>query len=106
MTIEPTAAELIDLVVAVPGVRGIEPGIGTSLRALDARVRRSESRSAHFGLRVDRAEGTVTVEVCLDRTRPVRETVRTIQLALRGALAGSDPDGTELQVRVQSLDIS
>jgi hypothetical protein len=53
---------------------------------------------------VDRAEGSVSVEVCLDRSRPVRDTVRDIQLVLRSALAGTVPDGTELQVRVQSLD--
>ncbi|MDX2358520.1 transcriptional regulator [Dietzia sp. PP-33] len=104
MRTEPTAAELIDLVAAVPGVSGIEPGIGTSLRALDARIRRSGSQTSHFGLHVDRAEGSVSVEVCLDRSRPVRDTVRDIQLVLRSALAGTVPDGTELQVRVQSLD--
>lgn len=106
MRTEPTAAELIDLVVAVPGVSGIEPGIGTSLKALDARIRRSGSRTAHFGLHVNSAEGSVSVEVCLDRSRPLRDTVRDIQQVLRGALADTMPDGTELQVRVQSLDTS
>lgn len=101
---EPTAAELIALVVAIPGVTGIEPGIGTSLRALDARIRRTGARSTHFGLHVDRAAGLVTVEVCLDRTRPVREVVSDIQTVLRDALADSIPAGTDLQVRVQSLN--
>lgn len=106
MTTDPTATQLIDLVTAVPGVTGIEPSIGTSLRALDVRIRRSGTQTAHFGLHVNRAEGSVSVEVCLDRTRPLRETVRDIQLALRGALANTTPGRAELQVRVQSLDIN
>lgn len=103
MNTEPTAAELIDLVVAVPGVNGIEPGIGTSLRALDARIRRAGSESSHFGLHVDREGCRVTVEVSLDHSRPVRQSVRDIQVVLRNALGATAPDGTELEVRVQSL---
>lgn len=105
MRTEPTAAELIDLVVAIPGVSGIEPGVGTTLRTLDSRIRRAGAGANHFGLHVDRADGTVTVEVCLDRSRPVRECVREIQLVLREALGKSVPAGTEWQVRVQSLDM-
>lgn len=105
MTTEPTAQELLDLVCSIPGVSGIEPGIGTTLRALDARIRRSGTHSHRFGLHVDRASGTVTVEVCLDRSRPVRESVRSIQVALRDALVGTMPDGSDMRVRVQSLDV-
>ncbi|AVZ40238.1 hypothetical protein CT688_12950 [Dietzia sp. JS16-p6b] len=94
---------MIELVVAVPGVNGIEPGIGTSLRALDARIRRAGAASTHFGLYVDRDGGRVTVEVSLDQSRPVRQCVRDIQVALRDALGDTVPDGTELEVRVQSL---
>ncbi|MET3861726.1 hypothetical protein ABIE38_002662 [Dietzia sp. 2505] len=103
MRTEPTAAELIDLVVAVPGVNGIEPGIGTSLRALDARIRRADAGTSHFGLHVDRDGSRVTVEVSLDRSRPVRQCVRDIQSILRDALGATVPVGTELEVRVQSL---
>ncbi|MFN3339788.1 MAG: transcriptional regulator [Dietzia sp.] len=99
-----TTAELIALVVAVPGVNGIEPGIGATLRALDARIRRAGSDSSHFGLHIDRAERRVTVEVCLDPSRPVRQSVLDIQSVLRDALGATVPDGTELEVRVQSLD--
>ena len=103
MRTEPTAAELIDLVGAVPGVNGIEPGIGTSLRALDARIRRAGPVLSHFGLHVDRDGNRVTVEVSLDPSRPVRQSVREIQSVLRDALGASVPVGTELEVRVQSL---
>ncbi|MFN3600840.1 MAG: transcriptional regulator [Dietzia sp.] len=101
---KPTTAEVIALVVAIPGVNGIEPGIGTTLRALDARIRRAGSDSSHFGLHIDRAERKVTVEVCLDPSRSVRQSVREIQSVLRNALGSTVPDGTELEVRVQSLD--
>ncbi|MCT1886657.1 hypothetical protein [Dietzia cinnamea] len=103
MNTEPTAAQLIELVVAIPGVTGIEPGIGTSLRALDARIRRTEPHATHFGLHVDHNARTVTVEVSLNRSRPIRQTVRDIQHALHGALAATMPEPTQWQVRVQSL---
>lgn len=104
MSTEPTAAALLDLVVAIPGVSGIEPGVGTTLRTLDSRIRGADTGANHFGVRVDRADATVTVEVCLDLSRPVRESVRAIQLALREALAGTMPAGTQWRVRVQSLE--
>ena len=103
MRTEPTAAQLIALVVAIPGVAGIEPGIGTSLRALDARIRRTGPHATHFGLHVDHNARTVTVEVSLNRSRPIRQTVRDIQHALHGALAATMPEPTQWQVRVQSL---
>ena len=103
MPSEPTAAQLIALVVAIPGVAGIEPGIGTSLRALEARIRRTEPHATHFGLHVDHNARTVTVEVSLNRSRPIRQTVRDIQHALNGALAATMPEPTQWQVRVQSL---
>ena len=100
----PTAADLLAVVTSVPGVHAIEPGLGTALRTIDARVRRSSARTAHFGLHIDTAEGTALVEVCLDRSRPVREAVRGIQLALRRALAAQAGEAdAEVTVRVQSL---
>ena len=100
----PTAADLLAVVTSVPGVHAIEPGLGTALRTIDARVRRSSARTAHFGLHIDTAEGTALVEVCLDRSRPVREAVRDIQLALRRALAAQAGEAdAEVTVRVQSL---
>lgn len=108
MSTEHTGADLIDLVVELPGVRGIEPGVGTTLRAVDARIRRN-GEAARFGLHTDHTDGSVTVEVCLDRTRPIRESVRAIQTALQDALRGSMPGGAapaagpEIHVRVQSV---
>ena len=99
----PTASELVRVVTAVPGVSGIDPGVATTMRALDARVRRGGD-SAHFGLYIDGAGPGVVAEVCLDRTRPVREIVRDIQAAVRAAAAGSVPDGADVTVRVQSLE--
>ncbi|MBB0992218.1 UNVERIFIED_ORG: hypothetical protein EDC92_1472 [Dietzia maris] len=103
MNTEPTAAQLIELVVAIPGVAGIEPGIGTSLRALDARIRRTGPHATHFGLHVDHSGGTVTVEVSLDRSRPIRDTVQDIQHTLHNALAATAPESTQWKIRVQSL---
>lgn len=110
----PGATDLLAVVTSIPGVQAIEPGLGTALRTLDARVRRTGARTARFGLHIDTAEGTAVVEVSLDRSRPVRETVRDIQVALRRALAeradnagtgiSTDTDtDTEVSVRVQSL---
>lgn len=104
MTTEPTAALLIDQVLAVPGVVGIEPGIGTSLRTLDARIRRTGAHAARFGLHIDRDHHIVTVEVCLDRRRAIRDTVRDIQHTLHRALSGTMTPATEWTVRVQSLE--
>lgn len=102
MTPDPTAAELVDLVLALPGVHAIEPGVSTTLRALDARIRRSSAGRSHFGLHIDRDAGTVTAEVCVDHSRPVRECVAEIQKTLRHALEGS-MHVTDVHVRVQSL---
>ena len=38
MTINLSAAELTHVVTAVPGVRGIEPGIGSTLKAIGSRM--------------------------------------------------------------------
>lgn len=94
------------MVTSVPGVRAIEPGLGTTMRTLDAHVRRSGARTAQFGLYIDTADGTAVVEVALDGSRTVRETVRDTQLALRAAL-GEDVEGgePEVTVRVQSLQV-
>ncbi|WP_314035577.1 transcriptional regulator [Dietzia sp. CH92] len=104
MSSEPTARDLVELVTSIPGVCGLEPGIGTTLRTLDARVRRVGGDRAHFGLNLDRPGRAVTVEVSVDRSRPIRDIVRDIQAALQDALAGSVPAGVDARVRVQSLD--
>lgn len=95
-----TAADLVELVRAVPGVAGIEPGIGTTLRAIDARLRRSGTAAVSYGLHVDPSTGDVFVEIALNGPRPVREVVEQVQRAVLAALGG--PGGVVL-VRVQSL---
>ncbi|MFC0674926.1 hypothetical protein [Brachybacterium hainanense] len=109
MTAEPkpastplTADDLVSVVCAVPGVRGIEPGIATTLRAIDARIRRSQA-DAHYGVILDRGSGTVIVEIGLHRTAPVRSIVADVQRTVRAAVRGHLPEGTDVMVRVQSL---
>lgn len=97
------AADLIDVVTAVPGVTGLEPGIATTLRALDARLRRSDASAARYGLVIDRDSGDVTVEIAVGGRLPVRSIVEEVQRAVQ--LAAGDPGAGRPQVlvRVQSL---
>lgn len=100
-----TAADLTSVVTKIPGVRGIEPGITSTLRALDARIRRSESSRARYGLIVEPGRGLVTVEIGVDGSRPVRQIVTDTQRAVQQALEGSDSAGLTVLVRVQSIAI-
>ncbi|MCR2053531.1 transcriptional regulator [Actinomyces bowdenii] len=85
MTTEDTAAALVRTVTAIPGVRGIEPGIASALRILDAHLRGQDGQVARFGIVVDDAQRT-TIEVGLDGSRPIRQVVRDIQAAVMQAL--------------------
>ena len=98
-----TAADLVELVTSLPGVGGIEPGIGTTLRALDARIRRTGQPGAHFGVHIDRDAGWVTVEVCVAGPGAVHEVVADIQRAVHAALRDVFPPGPQVRVRVQSV---
>lgn len=100
---ERTAADLIDVVTAVPGVRGIEPGITSTLRTIDARIRKLQTRRARYGLVLDSEARTVTVELGLDDSRPIREIVADTQRAVQTALDLSDARPMTVLVRVQSL---
>lgn len=95
-----TAADLITVVETVAGVRGIEAGIATTLRSLDARLRRQHSEFVRYGLIIDPTTGQVTVEISLMTHRPVREIVAEVQGAVQAALHDA---GREVVVRVQSL---
>lgn len=95
----PCAAGLLAVVEAVRGVRGLEPGLSMTLRAIDARLRLRDDQRARYGLVVE-PDGQVVVEVALDETRPVRLVVADVQRALRRALG--DPERL-VTVRVQSL---
>ncbi|OYN96934.1 hypothetical protein [Enemella evansiae] len=98
-----TAAELTSVVTAIPGVRGIEPGITSTLRALDARIRRSQASQARYGLMVEPDQGTVTVEIGVDSSRPVRDIVEDTQRAVQRAIDDSDAASMTVLVRVQSV---
>ena len=100
---EADAADLIGVVCAVPGVRGIEAGVASALRTLDARVRRTGGARSRYGLVLDREQGTVTVEVSLLADSPVRKVVAAIQQAVQQALDSESSQDWQVLVRVQSI---
>lgn len=97
-----SAAQLVSVVQAVPGVRGIEPGIATTLKAIEARLRRSDTVAASHGLIVGTAAASITVEVSLDRRTPVKDVVESLQRSVRAVL-GEAAQEWAIHVRVQSL---
>ncbi|WP_167149525.1 transcriptional regulator [Actinomyces sp. ZJ308] len=119
MTTSLSAAELAKLVTAVPGVRGIEPGIGSTLRAIGSRIQQQDPRQARFGIIVEAGSQRAVIEIGIDGSRPVKEIVRDVQETIIGALsqAGVHDNGSEatrpsdvgarstprVTVRVQSL---
>lgn len=88
-------ADLVGAVTAVPGVTGLEPGIATTLHALDARLRRSDPASARYGLVVDRDSGEVTVEIGVNGRLPVRRIVEDVQRVVQRAVSGATTEGTD-----------
>src|SRR5690606_36233649 len=119
MNTDVTAQDLATAISSIPGVRGIEPGITSTLRTLDARLRRTQNTAAHYGVIMDPASSTVTIEVALEMTATVRSIVEDIQRTVQHTLASttSDPEAlTEgspsttrqwnVLVRVQSLTTS
>lgn len=108
MTTETSAADLVEAVCAVPGVRGIEAGIASSLRTLDARLRGDRAR-ARYGVVIDSEFRIVTAEVGLGPGAPVRVIVEEIQRAVQRALDRSVADepgegrAWRVLVRVQSV---
>lgn len=97
------AATLVDVVSAVPGVNGLEPGIATTLRTLDARLRRGDTSAARCGLVIDRAGGRIIVEIAVSGALPVRRIVEDVQRAVHRGVAGPGTTAPEVLVRVQSL---
>ena len=79
MTTSLSAAELANLVTAVPGVRGIEPGIGSTLRAIGSHIRQQDPRQARFGVVVEAGSRRAVIEIGIDGSRPVREIVHDVQ---------------------------
>ena len=122
MTTSLSAAELAHLVTAVPGVRAIEPGIGSTLRALGSRMRQQDPQQVRFGVIVEEGSSRAVIEIGIDGSRPVKEIVRDVQEAIIRALSeagehdnasetrqDSDSSGVgnrnapQVTVRVQSL---
>lgn len=97
------ARALIDVVTAVPGVLGLEPGIATTLRTLDARLRRSDPSAARYGLVIDPGTGAVTVEISVGGPHPVRAVVEEVQRAVQHAVGETAAGRPQVLVRVQSL---
>lgn len=111
MTINLSAAELTHVVTAVPGVRGIEPGVGSTLKAIGSRMS-GDLADARFGIIIESGE-KVIIEIGIDGSRKVKEIVRDIQEAvLRSSSQANRESGTSesgsksqphVMVRIQSL---
>ena len=122
MTTNLSAAELAHLVTAVPGVRGIEPGIRSTLKAIGSRIGQQNPQQARFGVIVEAGSRRAVIEIGIDDSRPVKDIVRDVQETIIRALSeageagdasddreGSDSSGAgdrdapRVTVRVQSL---
>ena len=111
MTINLSAAELTHVVTAVPGVRGIEPGIGSTLKAIGSHMS-GDLADARFGIIIESGE-KVIIEIGIDGSRKVKEIVRDVQEAvLRSSSQANRESGTSesgsksqphVMVRIQSL---
>lgn len=96
------ADQLAATALATPGIAALEPGITTTLRALDARIRRTTAVARH-GLHLDPAAGRLVVEVAVRSLHPVRAVVEELQAALDEALRAGGLQDVEVVVRVQSV---
>ena len=107
MTTSLSAAELTHLVTAVPGVRGIEPGIGSTLRALGSRMRQQDSQQARFGVIVEEGSRQAVIEIGIDGSRPVKDIVRDVQETIIRSLsqAGESDGASEAQEGSDSSDV-
>ena len=114
MTIKLSAAELTHVVTAVPGVRGIEPGIGSTLKAIGSRMS-GDPAATRFGIIIESGGPKVLIEIGIDNSRAVKEIVRNVQEAVLrslsqanlnlegGALGSASKPRPQVRVRVQSL---
>ena len=102
MTTSLSAAELANLVIAVPGVRGIEPGIGSTLRAIGSRIRQQDPRQARFGVVVEAGSQRATIEIGIDGSRPVKEIVRDVQETIIRVLSETGENDDASQAREDS----
>lgn len=111
MTINLSAAELTHVVTAVPGVRGIEPGIGSTLKAIGSRMS-GDPATARFGIIIESGAQKVIIEIGIDDSRTVKEIVRDVQEAVLRSFSANRESGAsesdskpqpQVRVRVQSL---
>ena len=107
MTTNLSAAELVHLVTAIPGVRGIEPGIGSTLRAIGSRMRQQDPQQARFGVVVEAGSRTAVIEIGIDGSRPVKDIVRDVQETIIRSLteAGESDDDSEARQDSGSSDV-
>ena len=107
MTTNLSVAELAHLVTAVPGVRAIEPGIGSTLRALGSHMRQQDPQQARFGVIVEEGSSRAVIEIGIDGSRPVKDIVRDVQEAIIGSLcqASESDDASEAQEGSGSSDV-
>ena len=106
MTTNLSAAKLTHVVTAVPGVRGIEPGVGSTLKAIGSHMS-GDLADARFGIIIESGE-KVIIEIGIDGSRKVKEIVHNVQeavLASRegGASGSGSKPRPQVRVRVQSL---
>ena len=106
MTIKLSAAKLTHVVTGVPGVRGIEPGIGSTLKAIGSHMS-GDLADARFGIIIESGE-KVIIEIGIDGSRKVKEIVHNVQEAVlasrKGGASGSgSKPQPQVRVRVQSL---
>ena len=107
MTTNLSAAELAHLVTAVPGVRGIEPGIGSTLKAISSRMRQQDPQQARFGVVVEAGSRRAVIEIGIDGSRPVKDIVRDVQETIIRSLteAGESDDDSEARQDSGSSDV-
>ena len=107
MTTNLSVAELAHLVTAVPGVRGIEPGIGSTLRAIGSRMRQQDPQQSRFGVIVEEGSSRAVVEIGIDGSRPVKDIVRDVQETIIRSLteAGESDDDSETRQDSGSSDV-
>ena len=99
MTTSLSAAELANLVTAVPGVRGIEPGIGSTLRAIGSHMRQQDPQQARFGVVVEAGSCRAVIEIGLDGSRPVKDIVRDVQETILRSLSQASESGETSETR-------
>ena len=102
MTTNFSAAELAHLVTAVPGVRGIEPGIRSTLKAIGSRISQQNPQQARFGVVVEAGSRRAVIEIGIDGSRPVKDIVRDVQETIIRSLSQADDRDDALEAREDS----